>query len=143
MFDRAFYHTNDNKDWDDFWYNSEPIHPKETKHNYNELVDYQVQSMKNNSPYDDKEWTDNIEPPFNTEAYRNYMKQTNTERAPFIPKTVSSTERKSFDQLYNEYSAMSLSEQLTNLKQLGRQLVSQIDKVIDQLDVILEEDKKD
>ena len=57
---------------------------------------------------------------------------TNNERPPFVPKTVSSTERKSFDQLYNEYSAMSLPEQLTNLKQLGRQLVSQIDKVIDQ-----------
>ena len=88
--------------------------------NYNELVDYQVSNMKKDLP----DWTNN-------------------ERQPFVPKTVSSTERKSFDQLYNEYSAMSLPEQLTNLKQLGRQLVSQIDKVIDQLDVILEEDKKD
>ena len=88
--------------------------------NYNELVDYQVSNMKKDLP----DWTNN-------------------ERPPFVPKTVSSTERKSFDQLYNEYSAMSLPEQLTNLKQLGRQLVSQIDKVIDQLDVILEEDKKD
>ena len=88
--------------------------------NYNELVDYQVSNMKRDLP----DWTNN-------------------ERPPFVPKTVSSTERKSFDQLYNQYSQMSLSEQLTNLKQLGRQLVSQIDKVIDQLDVILEEDKKD
>ena len=88
--------------------------------NYNELVDYQVSTMKKDLP----DWTNN-------------------ERPPFVPKTVSSTERKSFDQLYNEYSAMSLPEQLTNLKQLGRQLVSQIDGIIDQLDVILEEDKKD
>ena len=88
--------------------------------NYNELVDYQVSNMKKDLP----DWTNN-------------------ERPPFVPKTVTPTERKSFDQLYNEYSAMSLPEQLTNLKQLGRQLVSQIDKVIDQLDVILEEDKKD
>jgi len=88
--------------------------------NYNELVDYQVSNMKKDLP----DWTNN-------------------ERQPFVPKTVSSTERKSFDQLYNEYSAMSLPEQLTNLKQLGRQLVSQIDGIIDQLDVILEEDKKD
>ena len=87
---------------------------------YNELVDYQVSTMKGDLP----DWTNN-------------------ERPPFIPKTVSSTERKSFDELYEEYRAMSLPEQLTNLKQLGRQLVSQIDKIIDKLDVVLEEDKKD
>ena len=88
--------------------------------NYNELVDYQVSNMKKDLP----DWTNN-------------------ERPPFIPKTVSSTERKSFDELYNEYSSKSISEQITNLKQLGRQLVSQIDGIIDKLDVILEEDKKD
>ena len=52
-------------------------------------------------------------------------------------------ERKSFDELYNEYSSKSIPEQITNLKQLGRQLVSQIDGIIDKLDVILEEAKKD
>ena len=88
--------------------------------NYNELVDYQVSNMKSNQ-----------------------SEQTNTERPPFIPKTVSSTERKSFDELYNEYSAMSIPEQLANLKQLGRELVSKLDGIIDKLDVILEEDKKD
>ena len=143
MLDRAFWTTNSKKDWNDFWYNSEPIHPKETNNNYNELVDYQVQSMKNNSPYDDKEWTDNLEPPFNTEAYRNYLKQTNTERAPFIPKKVSSTERKSFDELYEQFHAMSIPEQIENLKGLGRELVERIDRIVDRLDVILEEDKKD
>ncbi len=143
MLDRAFWTTTSNKDWNDFWYNSEPIHPKETNNEYNELVDYQVSTMKNNSPYDDKEWTDNIEPPFNTEAYRNYMKQTNTERAPFIPKKVSTKERKSFDELYEQYHAMSLPKQIENLKQLGRELVERIDRIVDRLDVILEEDKKD
>ena len=69
--------------------------------------------------------------------------QINTERPPFIPKTVSSTERKSFDELYEEYSSKSIPEQITNLKQLGRDLVHKLDKIIDQIDVILEEDKKD
>ncbi len=151
MLDRAFWTTNSKKDWDDFWYNSEPIHPKETNNEYNELVDYQVSTMKNNSPYDDKEWTDNIEPPFNTEAYRNYKEQTNNKRSPsaynirppFIPKTVSSTERKSFDELYEQFHAMSIPEQIENLKGLGRELVERIDRIVDRLDVILEEDKKD
>ena len=111
--------TNSPKDVHDFWYNSDPIHPPETT-NYNQLVDYQVSTMKGDLP----DWTNN-------------------ERPPFIPKTISTIERKSFDELYEEYRAMSLPEQLTNLKQLGRQLVSQIDKIIDKLDVILEEDKKD
>ena len=88
--------------------------------NYNELVDYQVSNMKKDLP----DWTNN-------------------ERPPFIPKTVSSTERKSFDELYEEYSSMSLPKQIENLKGLGRDLVHKLDKIIDQLDVILEEDKKD
>ena len=61
----------------------------------------------------------------------NSVKQTNNET------------RKSFDELYEEYSSKSIPEQITNIKQLGRELVSQIDKIIDRLDVILEEDKKD
>ena len=52
-------------------------------------------------------------------------------------------ERKSFDELYEEYSSKSIPEQITNLKQLGRDLVHKLDKIIDQIDVILEEDKKD
>ena len=51
--------------------------------------------------------------------------------------------RKSFDELYEEYSAMSLPKQIENLKGLGRDLVHKLDKIIDQIDVILEEDKKD
>ena len=52
-------------------------------------------------------------------------------------------ERKSFDELYEEYSSMSIPEQLNNLKQLGRQLVTTIDKIIDQLDDIEEGENKD
>ena len=51
-------------------------------------------------------------------------------------------ERKSFDELYEEYSAMSIPEQLNNLKGLGRQLVSTIDKIIDQLNEIEEGENK-
>ena len=51
--------------------------------------------------------------------------------------------RKSFDELYNEYSAMSIPEQLNNLKRLGRELVSTIDRIIDNLDDILEGESSD
>ena len=56
---------------------------------------------------------------------------------------MKTNERKSFDELYEEYSAMSLPKQIENLKGLGRDLVHKLDKIIDQIDVILEEDKKD
>ena len=94
--------------------------PEKTITNYNELVDYQVSNMK----HDLDDWSDNVRPPF-------------------VPKTVSSTERKSFDELYNEYSSKSIDEQIENLEGLGRELVSKLDGIIDKLDVILEEDKKD
>ena len=51
-------------------------------------------------------------------------------------KQTNNKERKSFDELYEEYSSMSIPEQLNNLKQLGRQLVTTIDKIIDKLDDI-------
>ena len=69
----------------------------------------------------------------------NSMKQT-TGNPPY---SNDKNARKSFDELYNEYSSKSIEDQVTNIKQLGRQLVSQIDGIIDKLDVILEEDKKD
>ena len=49
-------------------------------------------------------------------------------------------ERKSFDELYEEYSALSLEDQITNLKELGRQLVTTIDRLLDTLNVLLEEE---
>ena len=75
---------------------------------------------------DNEDWTDMIE--YDTEEEDDQMTVTNNK------------ERKSFDELYNEYSAMSIPEQLNNLKQLGRQLVTTIDKIIDQLDDIEEEE---
>ena len=59
------------------------------------------------------------------------------------PPMTNKQERKSFDELYEEYSSKSIDEQIENLEGLGRELVSRIDKIIDQIDVILEEDKKD
>ena len=51
--------------------------------------------------------------------------------------------RKSFDELYDEYSSKSIPEQLNNLKRLGRELVTKIDKIIDNLDDILEGESND
>ena len=53
---------------------------------------------------------------------------------------MKTNERKSFDQLYEEFKSKSIEDQITNLKELGRKLVSQIDGIVDKLDVILEED---
>ena len=49
-------------------------------------------------------------------------------------------ERKSFDELFEEYSAMSIPEQLNNLKQLGRDLFNKLDAISDHFDVILAEE---
>ena len=47
-------------------------------------------------------------------------------------------ERKSFDELYEEYSSKSIPDQINNLKELGRDLFNKLDAIIDNLDVILE-----
>ena len=53
--------------------------------------------------------------------------------------TIHSTkERKSFDQLYEEFKSKSVEDQLENLKGLGRELVTRIDRIVDNLNVILE-----
>ena len=87
---------------------------------YNELVDHLVSTMPSNS-----------------------SPMTYKERPPFVPKEVTPTERKSFDELYEEYSSKSVEDQIENLKELGRELVTRIDRIVDRLDDILEEDKKD
>ena len=48
--------------------------------------------------------------------------------------------RKSFDELYNEYSAMSITDQVNNLKELSRDFITKVDKIIDQIDDIIEGD---
>ena len=87
---------------------------------YNELVDHLVSPMPSNS-----------------------FTMTYKERPPFVPKKVTTKERKSFDELYEEYSSKSVEDQVENLKELGRELVTRIDRIVDRLDDILEEDKKD
>ena len=87
---------------------------------YNELVDHLVSTMPFNSP-----------------------PMTYNERPPFIPKKVTTKERKSFDELYEEYSSLSLEDQVKNLKQLGRQLVTTIDRLLDTLNVLIDEKEKD
>ena len=87
---------------------------------YNELVDHLVSTMPSNS-----------------------FPMTYKEKPPFIPKTITTKERKSFDELYEEYKSKSVEDQIENLKELGRDLVTRIDRIVDTLDVILEEDKKD
>ena len=97
--------TNSPNDNYDFWYNSDPIHPPETNNNYNELVDYQVSTMKDN-----------------------------------IYSVPDNNARKSFDELYEEFSSKPVEEQVNNLKELGRKLVSQIDGIVDKLNDIIEGD---
>ena len=75
----------------------------------------------------------------------NTMKQSNsrpkvTESADNIYAVDDNNPRKSFDELYEEYSAMSIPEQIENLKGLGRDVVNKLDKIIDQLDTVLEDD---
>ena len=118
MFDRAFYHTNDKKDWEDFWYNSDPIYPPETKHNYNQLVDHLVSTMTIHSTKDSKEWTDNLEPPFDTQAYRNYKELVNKKREEIDGDNITET-----------------------IMKLGFKVDQLLSKIISQLDTIIEDNK--
>ena len=52
---------------------------------------------------------------------------------------MKTNERKSFDELYEEFSSKSIEDQVNNLKELGRKLVSQIDGIVDKLNVIIED----
>ena len=95
---------------------------------YNELVDHLVSTMPSNS-------MENINNKIHASSSYNdgwtsadYKEQSNKQ------------ERKSFDELYEEYSALSLEDQVKNLKQLGRQLVTTIDRLLDTLNVLLEEE---
>ena len=95
---------------------------------YNELVDHLVSTMPSNS-------MENINNKIHASSSYNdgwtsadYKEQSNKQ------------ERKSFDELYEEYSALSLEDQVKNLKELGRQLVTTIDRLLDTLNVLLEEE---
>ena len=101
------------KDWDDFWYNSEQIYPPETKHNYNELVDYQVHSMNRFESLSD---TMN-EAPFDTEAYRNYKALVDKEKEKIDTNNITES-----------------------IYQLGYKIDNILSKIISQLDTIIEDD---
>ena len=96
----------------------------QTNNNYNELVDYQVHSMNRFESISDTMNDSNIPSICDDGIYS-------------VP---DNNPRKSFDQLYEEFSSKSIDDQVENLKELGRKLVSQIDGIVDKLDVILEED---
>ena len=96
----------------------------QTNNNYNELVDYQVQSMNRFESISDT-MNDSNSPSICDDG---------------IYSVPDNNPRKSFDQLYEEFSSKSIDDQVENLKELGRKLVSQIDGIVDKLDVILEED---
>ena len=66
----------------------------------------------------------------------NSMKQT-TGNPPY---SNDNNSRKSFDQLYEEFSSKPVEEQVNNLKELGRQLVTRIDGIVDKLNDIIEGD---
>ena len=86
--------TNSIEDWMDFWYNSEDIYPPNTMTN----------SQQN-------------EPPFDNDAYDNYVDQ------------------------INKYKGKSLSELTQIIMKLGFKLDQQLAKIIKQLDTIIEEEK--
>ena len=95
---------------------------------YNELVDHLVSTMPSNS-------MENL----NNKVHANSPYNDGWTRE-FYQEQIDKQESKSFDELYEEYSSMSLSDQLNNLKNLGRDLFNKLDKIIDNLDTILEED---
>ena len=107
--------------------------------NYNELVDHLVSTMKTNSPVQDVTNSPKDVHDFwynSPDDWSDYVNLT----TPNEGIKMNTTERKSFDELYNEYSAMSIPDQLTNLKELGRDFISKLDKIIDQLDIVLKDD---
>ena len=107
--------TNSKKDWHDFWYSNEHMYPNETKHEYNELVDHLVSTMTPIPNTDSKEWTDNLEPPFNTEAYRNYKQLVDKEREKIDTNNITES-----------------------LYRLGYKIDTLLSKIISQLDTVLD-----
>ena len=106
---------------------------------YNKLVDHLVSTMPSNSMREltpkERKSLEDVNNEINASSSYNdgwtsadYKEQSNKQ------------ERKSFDELYEEYSALSLEDQVKNLKELGRQLVTTIDRLLDTLNVLLEEE---
>ena len=87
----------------------------QTNNNYNELVDYQVQSMSRFESLSDT-MTEQSEAPFNTPAYKNYKELVDKER-----------EQIDSDNL------------IESIYKLGFKIDQQLDKIIKQLDKIMED----
>ena len=85
--------------------------------NYNELVDHLVSNMTIHSTKDSKEWTDNLEPPFDTQAYRNYKELVNKKREEIDGDNITET-----------------------IMKLGFKVDQLLSKIISQLDTIIEDD---
>ena len=94
---------------------------------YNQLIDHLVSTMKPQSDNNSSTFYSKDDAPFDTPAYGNYKELVNKQ------------ERKSFDELYEEFSSKSIEYQVNNLKELGRQLVTRIDGIVDKLNVIIED----
>ena len=102
--------TNDQKDWIDFWYRSEDIMTPPTNNNYNELVDYQVHSMNR------------------FESLSDTMNETQT----------NNQEYQDYKEKVKQYQ-LNTNENLTEMiLQIGFQLDQQLDKIIIQLDKVLD-----
>ena len=86
--------------------------------NYNELVDYQVQSMNRFESLSDT-MTEQSEAPFNTPAYKNYKQLVDKEREQIDMSNIT------------EY-----------LYKLGFRIDQQLQRIIDKLDNILEEENE-
>ena len=100
------------KDWDDFWYNSEQIYPPETKHNYNELVDYQVHSMNRFESLSD---TMN-ETETNNQEYQDYKDQV------------------------KQYQLNTNGNLTEMILQIGFKIDQSLDRIIKQLDTVLKDE---
>ena len=85
--------------------------------NYNELVDHLVSNMTIHSTKDSKEWTDNLEPPFDTEAYRNYKELVNKKSEEIDGDNITET-----------------------IMKLGFKVDQLLSKIISQLDTIIKDD---
>ena len=82
-----------------------------------EHFDYLVSTMKKSTPANEQEQTDNLEAPFNTEAYANYREQV------------------------KQYSLNTNENMIEMILQLGFKLDQTLDKIISQLDTLIEDNK--
>ena len=87
----------------------------QTNNNYNELVDYQVQSMNRFESLSDT-MTEQSSAPFDTQAYKNYKELVDKEREQIDPNNI-----------------------IESIYKLGFKIDQQLDKIIKQLDKIMED----